>query len=496
MPPLEFELLPSTASPSGLPRLRFKPANLKFQAYADVPAPDQSAPNNSRLQDIVSRVGEICLSPELACVMLFPVHAHAFQSSVTTQENFPEGRRAACFDPDLILEGMDDLSASSASLTQAGKFLAKFQLDSLPVPVSTTHRQPIHLCAWRLDLPSRVCLYTGEHPKDPSALDLSTFSPHTLSKVLLEERSRRPSPSRVHLLSPEDISPSAIRTSLLHYAQTALTPYKARTLQSTLALDHTLEEALACLIHAPTRNHTEIELHQSPPWDKDHIDSRYGQTARHSRAVTRPLGFRLIARGMEAARFNDLVAFTRSGGAVTLGRLVEHGHHQHHDPDLLRVGVGPFVGHHLVSIRGPAALGDRKELDPAGRVANAEASRVAGDCHPPVRGRERKSVVLGHEDDQLAARQAHTHKAVGTSVHSLQHVRPVLEFQLERARKLILDAGQRHDSKVIMPSSSRLKYSPGSRHPVKKNDFSEAQQPDIRFPRADTHAFGCGDKPA
>lgn len=276
LPPLEFELLPSTASPSGLPRLRFRPANLAYQAYAEISPPAHSQPNpSSRLQDIVSRLGEICLSPELAHVMLFPVHASALQSGFTTPQNFPDERRAACTDPVTVLAGMDDLTPSSASLAQAGAFFAKFQLDSLPQPVSTTHREPFHICAWRLDLPSRVCLYTGEHPADPSTLDLSTFSPHMLSKVLLEERSRRPSPSRIHVLSSEDISPCAVRTSLLHYAQTALTPHKARTPLGQ-ALDHTLEEALACLIHAPARNHTEIELHQSPPWDKDHIDSRCG----------------------------------------------------------------------------------------------------------------------------------------------------------------------------------------------------------------------------
>lgn len=241
----------------------------------------------------MSRLGEICLSQEFACVMLFPVHALAYQADFTTPQNFPPERRLACTDPLTVLAAMDDgLPEASASLAQAGKFLAAFQLSSLPASVPTTHRQPIHLCAWRLDLPSRVCLYTGEHPRDPNTLDLSAFSPHTLSKILVEERSRRPSPSCIHVLPASDISAGAIRTSLLHYAQTRLTPHHARLLSHDTALDHTLEEALACLIHAPASNHTEIELHQSPPWDKNHIDSRYGQTARHSRAVTRPLGFR------------------------------------------------------------------------------------------------------------------------------------------------------------------------------------------------------------
>lgn len=222
----------------------------------------------------MSRLGEICLSPELAYVMLFPVHAHAYQDSITTPQNFPDDRRAACHDPFTILAGMDDLPALSASLRQAGTFLSKFQLDTVPKTVLTTHARPFHLCAWRLDLPSRVCLYTAEHPANPSALDLSALAPHTLSKVLLEERSRRAGPSRIHLIPNDDISPACIRASLLHYAQTSLRPHIARGAHGQ-ALDTTLEEALACLIRPPARNHTDIVLHQSPPWDKDHIDSRY-----------------------------------------------------------------------------------------------------------------------------------------------------------------------------------------------------------------------------
>ena len=279
LPPLEFELLRDSSGP---PRLRFKPAPLSYQAYASVP-PGQTPAPNARLQDIVSRLGEICLSPELAHVMLFPVHANAFQSGVTTEQNFPDTRRDACLDPPTVLDAMDDPAPSTASLALAAQFLTKFQL--LPAPTLTTHRQPFHLCAWRLDLPSRVCLYTGDHPADPSALDLSALAPHTLSKVLLEERSRRACPSGVRLIPSDDISPNAVRTSLLHYAQADLAPHTARghdlaphTVRGhyadTARLDTTLEEALACLIHAPARNHTQIELHQSPPWDKDHIDAR------------------------------------------------------------------------------------------------------------------------------------------------------------------------------------------------------------------------------
>jgi len=299
--PLEFELLLSSPQhPASLPRLRFRPQPLVYRAYtleiaAGTPEQKPLHNNSSRLQDIVSRLGEICLSPELAHIMLFPVHANAFQDGILNScESFPETRRQACFDPAAILHAMDNaaLPISSACLAQSAHFLAKFQRSILPPPTlvsipqaSTT--EPIRICAWKLDLPSRVCLLDvisndqqsiSDIIPTTAALNEGLFVPHALPKVLLEERSRRASPSGIHLLSPDAATgdSSAIRSSLLHYAQNSLVPHKARG----HGLDTTLEEALACLI-LPPRNasdtHTEINLHQEDrpvAWNKDHIDSR------------------------------------------------------------------------------------------------------------------------------------------------------------------------------------------------------------------------------
>ena len=227
---------------------------------------------NQRLQDIISRIGEIWVTPELAHIMLFPTHALAYASGATTRADFPGAYRAVCHDPDAILDAMDDLPAYTLNSAHSAKFLVQFQTKCLPIPITTAFRQPIHVCAWKLEQPPRVCLYTGEHPSN--GIDPSSFAPHALSKVLLEERSKRPNPSSIHLVTHDNISPAAIRNNLLHYAQTVLTPYRAQLKQGGDALDHTLEEAVACFVQAPTRNHTQIELNQSPPWDKNHIDSR------------------------------------------------------------------------------------------------------------------------------------------------------------------------------------------------------------------------------
>ena len=256
LPPLEFELLPAASSPSGRARLLFKPSPLQYHAYTNTkPTPD----NSSRLHEILSRLGEICLSPELAHSILFPAHALAYQASLSTKFDFPHA--TVCNDAPSVLAHMADLPASTS---QAVSFLTKFSESCLPKPKITILKQPIHLCAWRLESPSRACLFVGQHPQDTSTIDPGNLTPHTLSKVLLDERSKRPMPSSIHLIT-DDISPNAIRKSLLHYAQTALTPHQERV-STSFALDTTLEEAFVCLIHAPARNHTQIELNQSPPW--------------------------------------------------------------------------------------------------------------------------------------------------------------------------------------------------------------------------------------
>jgi hypothetical protein len=144
-------------------------------------------------------------------------------------------------------------------------------VEALRLVLSGTSVVDWHKAAFAdLDAVDRMLRTNGLDPADP--IDPAAFAPHLLSKALLDERSRRPTPSAVHLIPADDISPAAIRQSLLHYAQTILTPHKERQHQDT-----TLEEAIACLVHAPARNHSQLELHQAAPWDKDHIDARYPQ---------------------------------------------------------------------------------------------------------------------------------------------------------------------------------------------------------------------------
>lgn len=161
---------------------------------------------------------------------------------------------------------------------QTETFLAHFLESCLPKPTTVDLPTPISLCAWRLESPPRACLFSGSAEIDPS-----TFTaPHLLTKTLLEDRSKRPTPSAIHLVQPKQDEEAVFRDSLLHFAQTALLMHrepisltKKSPGQTQHPLDTTLEEAISCLISPPkSQNHTLTTLNKSSPWQRDHIDHR------------------------------------------------------------------------------------------------------------------------------------------------------------------------------------------------------------------------------
>lgn len=216
---------------------------MRFETYQHQ---DHGQGQSTRLGEIITRLGEICLSQHVAQAVL--------------------GEDTNCY-PHAILSAMASADAIR-DRPRVNQRLAQLLHDCLPPPAVVTG--PITLCAWRLEPPTRVCLFTGQPPRtlaDP-------FTPHTLPKTLLrEERCKRPAPSGIQLLpQTADSSPSELapRAAILHYAQTALVPHYHKR-----SLDTTLEEAVACLVLAPRPdNHTRTGLNQSAPWEHDHIDNR------------------------------------------------------------------------------------------------------------------------------------------------------------------------------------------------------------------------------
>ena len=313
LPPLELELvldaattnsttIPAPDSSTALPaRLRFVPTQLVTHSTAAQNSNSNSSTTTTRLHEIIQRIGEICLTPELALVMLFPAQAH--QAHLLLSENDPPPSDSgddtastdvtdlACFDENIfdlchnkadILDCMGTpIPPDIARLSRA--FLDLINEQCLPNPTLVTLPHPVHVCAWNVQSPPRVILYTGAHPPivKPQAESHAFRPPHTLQKVLLDERSKRETPSSIVALdqNSDDLTVQAIRNALLAYYHAQNQSYDTITKHTTVhTQDHTLEEAAVVFATPPDRNHSTIQLNQSPPWDKDHIDSRYAET--------------------------------------------------------------------------------------------------------------------------------------------------------------------------------------------------------------------------
>lgn len=218
--------------------------------------------------------------------MLFPTQSLAY---IQSTENLPKASSSIpalyaslCDDPISVLFVMDDQALTEHTTPQAVSFLTAFLARAgAPSPqvhnsLTTYQPNPIRLLAWKIELPQRTILYTGS-PLDDTVAQSPT-PPHTLQKLLINERSKREPPSVIHQVAsngvldttqePENIS-SYIRLSLLRYAGTTLTPFQDSTYAS-----HTLEEAIASFIQPTASNHTSIPLNTSLAWNKSHIDPR------------------------------------------------------------------------------------------------------------------------------------------------------------------------------------------------------------------------------
>jgi hypothetical protein len=240
--------------------------------------------------------------------MLFPTQSLAYLDGAMADNDATKPfYTKLCLDPPSTLFVMDDPALTSITSSQTTAFLTSFfkrqPAPRIPTPSASTssklvtYQSPMRLLAWRLDRPARMILYTGTNPPTPSELDpLAPMQPHTFTKAVIEERTRRPAPSVIQQLTPTNISAStAVRASLAHYAKHVLAPYyervtttlphdaaKRRWMQAT---SHTLEEAMACFIHPPPAHHNEVPLNGGRQWDKGHIDPRYAHTHAHSQAT-------------------------------------------------------------------------------------------------------------------------------------------------------------------------------------------------------------------
>jgi hypothetical protein len=188
----------------------------------------------------------------------------------------PSSHQDLISDPASILFIMDDPATSATHRAHATAFLKAFLERTADPPLHrhTAFSPPVSLVAWKIDTPARILAYTGTASKFPLS---QLAQPHTISpKSLLNERSKRPTPARIHLFSPSpaDEPPGDIvRASLAAYT---IIPYKEALKKGGKLTSHTLEEAIASFIQPPpSANNTTTGLHQpSPQWTHNYMDCR------------------------------------------------------------------------------------------------------------------------------------------------------------------------------------------------------------------------------
>ena len=269
LPPLEYELVAAR----GPPCLRFKPSLLQYTGGGG-----PSSLQRASLLSPVQRIGDIlCHDRTLAAAMLFPQHSSLVLLG-SANPSLVASDRALLSDPASILFVLDDQAIMASPYHISALLRAALPQQHAPTTQQQSRQQhhpsPITLLAWKIETPARTIAYTGTQEQLARA-DLTR--PHTLGpKVLLSERSKRPTPASITVVPPADqLLPlgDLVRSSLLQQA-TASPPTK-HSPASLLLTTHALEEAIACFVHAPpAHNDATVPLGASTQWDRDYIDCR------------------------------------------------------------------------------------------------------------------------------------------------------------------------------------------------------------------------------
>ncbi len=235
-----------------------------------------------RLQDIVQRIGHLCLSPSLAHAMVCPTEA---RDALAGGASLPPSLALACTDKAGLLRRM---SSDGTDTLAAKRYLHDARNIEAPAR-SIALKATQHLLAWRIEGPRRVVLFTGTHAE--AASDPADMAPHLLAKTLLPQASRRPDLGEARLCTLAPPTEADVRARILHAGQTALgTGFLERVAthrKRSAALAHSLEEAVLAFSRPPPAecHARHIGLQQTPRWDKNHIDTRWVFTCLLSEGV-------------------------------------------------------------------------------------------------------------------------------------------------------------------------------------------------------------------
>ena len=246
------------------------------QAAESSQANSLSKQTGFRLQDVLCRMGEIALSPEIGHAMMLALDGlrflHTGSASITQNE------QGYCHSPALLLHFMSDGSRLASDKEDVDNFIGEL-FARLP-EVKCVH-SPVHIVGWRVDPPQRVIIFTGKIPG------------RRLDTALLDERSCVSSVGGIFLVPDaggrtkrESVDRTwgvrrAMSGDMLQCLRGLLRDPPMETLRVDDNRQHThtiLHEGLGEMALCEPLLHTTVPLHSSMRWDNEREDTRYSET--------------------------------------------------------------------------------------------------------------------------------------------------------------------------------------------------------------------------
>ena len=269
-------------------KLRIKTGPLEW--IAKDKEPTEKLPD--RLYDILTRMGEAATSPEVAHLMLSPATMTECLEGRTV--DVPSLKHFA--DRNYVIGNMQN--NDTHFISSLNKLI-----QCLPVVELRTFPAQKQFLAWRIDLPPRALLYHGE----ATEVDLSVTPPYLLNKSSMQDKLQCRTLSGISILdsnleskldstySDTDALHSALRACIAEevidphadFADHPLHKVSIRVGPGKTEIHHTttLAEAVNLFTGPPPFRTSDVMLHQSEPWNEEHIDDRYAERQTASNGV-------------------------------------------------------------------------------------------------------------------------------------------------------------------------------------------------------------------
>ena len=287
-------------------KLLICPGPLKWVKKSEAVQPPSGA-LSERFHDMLVRMGDAATGPEMAHLMLQPQSLCCHLSGLEGEADL-----GLITDRARVLEAM---SKPPGDVNPAFLSCVQLLVSKLPEVTPQTFPTPLSLLAWRVDCPQPTIVYVGQEAE----VDLSSTPPHILPKLLFFDKMPRRSLSGISVLSdrlnPHDSLRSVLTDEILRpHPDFAAHPFHQSKVSSkgvqapTPVTTTTLAETAAVFTGPKPANHTTVMLHQSKPWEEDHVDDRYAETQ----------------TAFNGTLYRDWVSMYRMGQDHFMSRLCSH----------------------------------------------------------------------------------------------------------------------------------------------------------------------------